>query len=702
MREVSCTIEGMTCGNCALSVSRVLRSKGATDVAANAASGEVHFTLPADTTEETLFGAIEDLGYHVVREQHDDHAGHDHGEGVEWIFPICILLTIPLLAHMWLSWPLLHNPMFQWLLATPVFILGWKAFGRTAYGSVKHGSPNMNVLILLGATAAYVYSMIGFILLKDHAHQYLFFETTASIITLVMAGNWLEHRTVKTTTAAIDALVKLQPAKAWLILTGKNGQEEFIEKDIAQVRNGDLVMARMGSSIPVDGTIIDGSASVDEHMITGEALPVEKTIGDDVVGGTIVAQGNLRIEAKNVGSNSVLAGIIRSVREAQSGKAPLQLLADRIAAIFVPVVLGISVLTFVVNYLIFDVSSADSMMRSIAVLVISCPCALGLATPAASAAGLGRAARAGILIKGSDTLQRLNTVKQLVFDKTGTLTTGEMSIPDFTTVLPDDEFRAIAVGLTMHSLHPASQSIAKVWKGTRPYDFKSVEEKKAQGMKGFDDSLNRWDLGSPRWLFAPGMPEGWDIYVLKNGKFAGALRLQEQLRPDAVESIALLKKQGYRTIMLSGDRKDKCEAIASVLNLDEVYCEQNPAQKQEILHQLMAKAPTAMIGDGINDAPALASATVGISLSDASHIAVQSAQVVLSGNKLSALPKALRIGILTDQTIRRNLFWAFLYNVCAIPVAALGFLSPVWGAGIMALSDVVLLLNSGWLAVRRI
>lgn len=703
MKQISCTVEGMTCGNCALSVSKVLRNKGATEVAANAASGEVHFVLPENTAVDSLFDAIDDLGYRVVREtDHPHDHAHDHGSNTSWIFPVCILLTIPLLAHMWLSWPILHNPVFQLVLATPVFLAGWQQFGGGAFRSLKHGLPNMNVLILLGATAAFVYSLIGLIFLREHAHHYLFFETAASIITLVMAGNWLEHRTVKTTTAAIDALVKLQPEKAWVVVQNSGGSEDLVERDLAQVRNGDVVAARTGSSIPVDGIILDGSASVDEHMITGESLPVEKKSGDSVVGGTLVAQGSLRIQAQNVGSKSVLSGIIRAVREAQAGKAPLQLLADRISGVFVPVVLGISLLTFIINYFVADISMADSLMRSIAVLVISCPCGLGLATPAAAAAGLGRAARAGILIKGSDTLQRLKTVKQLVFDKTGTLTTGEMEIPDFTATVPEEELQAIALGLALHSLHPVSQSIVKAWKNNKAGEMKFVQERKAEGMEGFDQSGNRWQMGNARWLSVLGMPEGWDIYLLKNGSFAGALRLRESLRPDAVETVSLLKQQGYRTILLSGDRKEKCEVIAAALQLDEVHSEQNPSQKQEVLARLMKQAPTAMIGDGINDAPALAAATVGISLSDASHIAVQSAQVVLSGNKLSVLPKALRLGVLTDSTIKRNLFWAFLYNILALPVAALGYLSPVWGAGVMALSDVVLLLNSGYLAVRKI
>jgi Cu+-exporting ATPase len=579
---------------------------------------------------------------------------------------------------------------------------GW-IFGKSAVRSLAHRLPNMNVLILLGASAAYVYSIIGLLRMGDDGHRYIFFETAASIITLVMTGNWLEHRTVKATTAAIDALVKLQPSTARLVMTDSLGKESIMEIEQRFVRTGDMVLVRTGEVAPVDGVVSYGEADIDESMITGEATPVHKEAGHDVVGGTIIASGSVKIKATTVGNNSVLAGIIRAVREAQAGKAPMQLLADKISAVFVPVVLGIAILTFLVNHFAIGVSVTESMMRSIAVLVISCPCAMGLATPAAAAAGLGRAARSGILIKGSDTLQRLKTVKQLVFDKTGTLTTGRMTIGDIESANGDDAyFRRILASLSSHSAHPISASLSRAWAGSADIPFASIKEHKGTGMEGIEANGTRWQLGAATWFPEADLPAGWDLYLTKNGQYAGAIRLSDELRPDARETIARLKKQGYLSILLSGDRAEKCKAIADALGIDEVYAEHTPLMKQEALVTLMKRSPTAMVGDGINDAPSLAAATVGISLSEASQIAMQSAQVILSGNKLSALPKALRIGILTERTIRTNLFWAFFYNVIAIPVAAAGYLSPVWGAGIMALSDVVLLLNSGYLAIRKV
>jgi Cu+-exporting ATPase len=469
------------------------------------------------------------------------------------------------------------------------------------------------------------------------------------------------------------------------------------------VRSGDLVLVHTGEAIPVDGDVSSGSADIDESMITGESAPASKKAGNSVVGGTIVVQGSVKIKATTVGNSSVLSGIVRAVREAQAGKAPLQMLADKISAIFVPVVLGIAVLTFLINYYAVSVSVTESMMRSIAVLVISCPCAMGLATPAAAAAGLGRAARAGILIKGSDTLQRLKTVRQLVFDKTGTLTTGRMTVTEIETILPEAKsFQAITASLAGHSAHPVSASVASAWKEAADVELSDIKEHRGLGMEGRDTAGIHWQLGNAGWFADTQVPAGWDLYLVKDGDYAGALRLQDELRADAADTIRELKSSGYKTILLSGDREEKCNTIGKALGMDEIYAGQSPAMKQQVLARLMQTTPTAMIGDGINDAPALAAATIGISLSDASHIAMQSAQVILSGNRLSALPRALRIGLLTERTIRVNLAWAFLYNVLAIPVAAAGYLSPVWGAGLMALSDVVLLLNSGYLAVRPI
>lgn len=706
-KTYSTVVEGMTCGNCALTISKLLERKGMKNISANAASGEVSFTVVGDEDVDKVFDAIDDLGYHVVRES-EQAAGHSHAavsyRKETYLLLICALFTLPLLWHMFSSWHVLHMPWVQFALATPVYIMGMYSFLPSAVRSLKHGLPNMNVLIVLGASAAYIYSLIGITFIQGQAHQYLFFETAASIITLVMTGNWLEHRTVKATTAAIQDLVKLQPQHASLIITDSLGKETVLSIESKYVKTGDVVRVNTGDQVPVDGEIISGSGHVDEHLITGESVPVMKKTGDAVVGGTILQDGNLKVKATTVGNASVLSGIIRMVREAQGSKPPMQKLADKISAVFIPIVLCIALLTFLVNYFWIDISFPMAMMRSIAVMVVACPCAMGLATPAAVAVGLGRSARNGILVKGGGTLESLKNIKQIVFDKTGTLTTGKLKIQDYTFQEMDEaEFKEIVTAIEAHSSHPIARSINQEWPDNGRIIWKSLQEVKGKGLEATDEQGNLWQLGSERWLHAHASVDlGYDVYLYKNKQYKGAVKIADTLREDAAETVSTLQDMGLRVILLSGDKAEKCQQIAEATGIKEVYAEQSPEQKNEQLTKLMNVAPTAMVGDGINDAPALARATVGISLSEATQVAIQTAGVILSGNKLSTLPKALRLGKFTDQTIRQNLFWAFFYNILAIPVAAAGYLTPTWGAAIMAMSDVVLLLNSLRLGIRRL
>jgi P-type Cu+ transporter len=704
-KNYSRTVEGMTCGNCALSITKLLEKKGATQVMANAASGDVSFSLPEQENVDTYLNAIESLGYHVVRDEEGTTAQshpHNHTDVTSLLLWICVALTIPLLAHMFVSWHVLHQVWVQFALATPVFAIGCYVFAPSAFRSLKHGLPNMDVLIIIGATAAYVYSLIGLFYYTESAHNYIFFETAASIITLVMLGNWLEHKTIKSTTVAIDELVQLQPQKARIVMMDSIGKETILDTESRFVRGGDIVLVNTGDPIPTDAEIVSGDALIDEKMISGESMPVRKTIGDAVVGGTILLQGNLRLRATNVGANSVLSGIIKMIREAQSTKPKLQKLADRISAIFVPAVLGIALLTFLVNYFFVVTGFSEAMMRSIAVLVISCPCAMGLATPAAISVGLGRAARNGILVKGGDTLSHLKSIRQIVFDKTGTLTTGDLAINKYQLYDIDESlFKSVVVALEQKSSHPIAQSILKQWTAEQTIGLSDIQEIKGNGMEATDTDGGVWQLGSVKWL-SPVVQGDADLYLMHNGQLKASMHISDRLRDDAVATIQLLQSRGYKTILLSGDKVSKCNEIGQLLGMDEVYGEQSPEQKNQQLSRLMAVAPTAMVGDGINDAAALARATVGISLSESSQIAINSAHIILSNNRLSSLPKALKLGIFTDQTIKQNLFWAFIYNVLAIPIAASGLLTPTWGAGVMALSDVVLILNSLRLGIRNI
>ncbi len=701
-------VEGMTCGNCALTISRFLENKGLKGVAANAGTGEVTFTTTDDTTVNDILSGIDKLGYKVIREEEHDHghAGHAHHSHSSSILPLLLAtapFTLLLLLHMFVSWPFLHNPYVQLALATPVFGIGVYYFGRSAYRSLSNGIPNMDVLVMIGSAAAYIYSIIGLVQYTDQAHHYMFFETAASIITLVLLGNYLEEFSVRSTSSAIEALVKLQPHKAKLVMVDSLGKETMIETETRYLRLGDLVQVNTGDQVPVDGEIMRGAGALDESMMTGESLPADKTTGDKVVGGTILHQGNLLVKATAIGENTVLANIIHLVKSAQGSKPPMQKLADKISAIFVPTVLVIAVLTLALSYWAFNIPFENAMMRSIAVLVIACPCAMGLATPAAVMVGLGRAARNGILIKGGEALEAFKDIKQIVFDKTGTLTTGKIEVRDVHTInLDETTFKSVVKSLELHSSHPIAQSILRNWQSVQEAKLTGRYEVKGYGLQGKDAEGHTWQLGSNKWITESGIDPQHDIFLFKNGICQGWIDLRDELRPEAKAVIGTLHEIGIKTVLLSGDRLEKCEAVAHELGIDEVYAGFLPEQKMQKIDELLQKTPTAMVGDGINDAPALAKARLGISLSDATQVAMQSADVVLMNNNLSKLPMALGLGKHTYATIKQNLFWAFFYNVCAIPVAAMGMLTPTWGAGIMALSDVVLVINSLRLNVKNV
>ena len=698
---ISIQVEGMTCSNCALSITKSLEKKGAANVSANAASGEVNFVINEATDATTYFEIIESIGYKIIQEEHSTGKKDSFFDKYIWLV-LSLLCTIPLLLHMFVHIPILHNAYFQFALASIVMVIGTLKLGVSAYHSIKNRIPNMDVLVMMGAYAAYVYSVIGCFFLTVEHQNYLFFETAASIISLVLLGNYIEYKTMKATTVAIDDLLKLQPPSALLILIDSIGKETIQEVESKFIRKDDIVLVNAGGAIPVDGQICFGAGLVDEKMISGESAPVHKKINDEVIGGTILLDGPIKIKATKVGKQSVLQSIIKMIREAQAVKPPLQKLADKISLVFVPVVLAIALVTFAGTYFYFH-NFTIAIMRSIAVLVISCPCAMGLATPAAIAVGLGRAARMGILVKGGDTLERLKTIKQLVFDKTGTITTGEMKIASFHCEgISEIEFKNRVHQLEASSSHPIAKSIIKQWTKGDVIVWSEIKEWKGKGMEGKDDNGNIWKLGAARWLYQESMPMGYDLYLTCNDAYRGAVKLIDELRNDAKETLQLLKQKGYTLILLSGDRKEKCEELAVQLPFDQVLFEHTPQMKSEFLKELNSKVPTAMVGDGINDAPALAMAEVGISLSDASHIAMQSAAIILSSNQLSSLPKAIALGTYTQQTIVQNLFWAMFYNIIAIPVAAFGYLEPTWGAGIMALSDVVLILNSLRLNYRKL
>ncbi|HEY1061757.1 MAG TPA: cation-translocating P-type ATPase [Daejeonella sp.] len=681
-------VSGMHCNNCALSVHKLLEKKGLQDIYVDFANDEVKFKTSNPSETPLIIKDIEGLGYKVSEESIPIQ--EKFFEKVENKFYFSLIFTIPLFSHMFLPFHWLHNPLVQLGLCIPVYILGCIHFGKSAFNSLKNGIPNMDVLIFIGSSAAFIYSLYGTV--QNLGPDFLFYETAATIITLVLLGNVLEKRSVTQTTSAVRDLMKFQEAKANKLLNG-----EIITINSQEVVPGDTLVINSGDKIPVDGEIIWGEASVNESMLTGESLPVEKSKYDKVIGGTLIEKGSIHILVTKTGKHTILSQIIDLMKKAQSAKPPIQKLGDQVAAIFVPVVVGIAVLTFVLAYYSFDLSFQKSMLNAIAVLVISCPCAMGLATPTAVMVGLGRAAKNGILIKGGNTLEEIAKLKYMVFDKTGTLTTGNFKIKKIESIkISQKKAESIIYGIEAYSNHPIARSLVSELSAGNPEKiiFTKVSEEKGLGMSGTDSEGNTYQFGS-RQILNPEEEQGnFSLFLKMNGSLLAKIEIEDEIKPDALKLIGTLKSMGIQPVLLSGDLKKKCEDLAAILGIEEVYAETQPHQKLEIIERIKKRGKTAMVGDGINDGPALTTSDVGISMSDSSQIAIQSAEVVLLKNELGVIDQMLRIGKHTLLTIKQNLFWAFFYNVVAIPVAAFGFLNPMVGALTMAFSDVIVIGNS--------
>lgn len=705
MEKISWKVSGMSCTNCALTVDKYLRNQGMQDIKVNFIGGDVSFENAANLPTQEIAKGIEGLGYHIeTGEASPSRQNRRIFKNHLQRFLFCFVFTAPLMLHMvpGVHIHVLMNPYFQLALTAPVFIAGMSYFGKSAINSVVKGVPNMNVLVALGAVAAFIYSLYG--TLRADASLYMFYETTATIITLVFLGNWLEERSVKSTQSALEKLAVSQVPMANMIAYDEHHNEHVFPVESKTLKVGDLLLVNNGETVPMDSKILWGEAGVNESIITGESAPVEKKMGDKLIGGSILETGTLKVQVTAVGEDTVLAGILQMVRNAQGEKPPVQRLADKISAIFVPAVICIALLTLLLNYFAAQQSFETSVLRAIAVLVISCPCAMGLATPAAIAVGLGRAARNGVLFKNAKSLESFRHIQQVVFDKTGTLTTGAFTIAAFQVTGSGDaeEFKRIVYSLEKYSSHPIAKAIVKEWKIKNDIRWSKIEEVKGLGMQGTDKEGNTFTAGSFKTAATLTGDTSHAIYVTRNHVLLGTIDVEDEIRAEAKAVVHLLKQKNIKTILLSGDRKEKCEQVAAACEIDEVYAEQSPRQKLDTIALLNQQTPTAMVGDGINDAPALAKATLGISLSEASQIAVQSAQVILMNQGLKQLPLSLGLGKHTYLTIKQNLFWAFAYNIVAIPVAALGFLNPTFSALSMGLSDVVLGINSVRLNFKKI
>ncbi len=703
MKKTDWTVEGMTCSNCALSITKYLQKEGMEEVSVNPIDGKVSFINPSQKELQQIESGISQLGYTVVHEATTTTPKKKLLQNNKQRFLFTLPFTALLMLHMFHHWFDLHWLSLPWVqlsLCLPVFALGMRYFGKSAWMSLRSGIPNMNVLVALGSSISFLYSLAGMFWLQNHT--YLFFETTASIITLVFLGNYLEEAAMQSTRKSLNKLAQSQRVMANMIAFDDQHQEQIFPLENTQLKTGDLILIRTGETVPIDCKILWGDGSVNEAIITGESLPITKTKKDFLLGGSILESGTVKAQVAATGKDTVLSGILRMAQEAQNEKPPMQKLADRISAVFVPAVLIISLLTYGVNHFGFGVDGVESMMRAIAVLVISCPCAMGLATPAAISVGMGRAAKHGIIFRNAAALESFKNIRQIVFDKTGTLTTGRFVVQQYHTDISDQQFKSIVFSLEKYSNHPIAKSIVLEWKDSKVVRWKKAEEIKGMGVRGEDEEGNVYEVRAKIQNSTSENESVHNIHVYKNGASLGWIDIKDEIRPEAADVVRWMNQQQIKTILLTGDHKDKAILVAKELGIHEVFASHTPEMKLKKIEALNLISPTAMVGDGINDAPALAKATLGISLSEASALAAQQADVILMNKGLRYLPMGLGLGKHTYLTIRQNLFWAFAYNIVAIPVAALGFLTPTFSALAMGFSDVMLAVISLQLYIKKV
>lgn len=716
-RTVELQITGMTCASCVGRVERTLgKLPGVEQVSVNLANERAHLQVQQAVDDALLISAVEKAGYSASLPQVTESARQD----AQWrlrnerlAVVAALLLALPLVLPMLVQPFGLHWMLPAWAqlaLATPVqFILGAR-FYQAAYKAVRAGAGNMDLLVALGTSAGYGLSLYQWATAPVGTAPHLYFEASAVVIALVLLGKYLESRAKRQTASAIRALEALRPERALRVV---DGHEE--EVAISALRLDDRVLVKPGERFPVDGTVEEGSSHADEALISGESLPVAKQPGDRVTGGAINGEGRLLIRTEALGAQTVLARIIRLVEDAQAAKAPIQKLVDRVSQVFVPAVLVLAVITLI-GWWLAGAPMETALINAVAVLVIACPCALGLATPAAIMAGTGVAARHGILIKDAEALERAHAVNRVVFDKTGTLTSGSPRVVHSQALGIDNaEFMRLAGALQRGSEHPLAKAVLAVCT-EQGLDVPEVTDSLSltgRGIAGFVRG-RALALGNRRLLDESGLQPGelasnaqaWEAegrtlsWLIEQGeapRVLGLLAFGDSLKPGAEQAIAALHARHISSHLLTGDNHGSAKAVADALGIDDVHAQMLPADKTATVAALKKDGVVAMVGDGINDAPALAAADIGIAMGGGTDVAMQAAGITLMRGDPRLVPAALEISRKTYAKIRQNLFWAFIYNLIGIPLAALGYLNPVMAGAAMALSSVSVVSNALWL-----